>query len=493
MMKQRKHIPTIQPKSKQPFFARSDQRSSFFTKPAIQKTDDEERPLTVSGDAQRNAPEGGIAIQNGNLTWSLRFAGISGTVMNNVITRGTDVTMDATFTPSSRSCPTYSFIQTVRPTNDGLFDKAELLPTREERSGHSIDFLPQESEPYYGAGARAGGGLEAEEDQAIAGAGRGRSRQAVFHDAPVRSTSAIPPGRQLERDFELAVICVESGATMGSVRWGYTKNSNGVIRLRYAQAADVRASSASPQLERVRQAFYSGFFQHSLHSFARGSARLTAAHRRQLNQVAHLSQVRRILLVGSNDYSLGVENSIRLSMRRAEAARDYLVRRGLDTQLIEIQGHGVAARLPNPRGRQVAQNRRVDVRIDSGRVNEASGETGSLREQLRLHRQDPRLTLGSFVDEIFELRRSRGRIPAERCRQLRYMFEALERSQRQDRTIPHVGRIYGDELRSIWRRCRAEMPLDRRAFGDRGPLGGIGSGPDPIERIREDARQRLED
>jgi outer membrane protein OmpA-like peptidoglycan-associated protein len=258
----------------------------------------------------------------------------------------------------------------------------------------------------------------------------------------------------LVREFEVAVICVETGQTFGSIRWGYTKTHDGVITLTGAQPSDVQASAATPQLETVRQAFYSGFFQHSLSDFALGSDALTADHRRTLQSIAAGgSNINRIVRAGANDFSGGPEANAALSLRRAQAVRNELVRLGINSSLIEVQGHGVAARVPNPPGQQVAANRRVDVHIERGTIPTSTGDVGSTAEGVRFVQQDPRLTFDELITLLLELQRLTGALPQDRCYQLGFMRDSLRRWRSIDPSVPDVDALYGALIRTLLGRC----------------------------------------
>ncbi len=424
----------------------------------------EEQSHRMEGDPVRSSPNRGASISNGTLTWELRNVGDLGSIRSDgAIVMGMDVEMRARFTATSdaSNCPTITFLQTVIATTGSIPSASHLLFTRESTSGASVDVTERDTEPYYGVEPVLGGaGLQPEPSTRISGAGR--TDAATFRDTPMWNSSLIPPGQTLVREFELAVICVETGETFGSLRWGYTKTREGLITLTGAQAGDLRSTAASPQLESIRLSFYSGFFQHTLSGFSRGSASLLRDHRTILRNIAALPNVRRILLVGANDFSRGPEANTTLSLRRAERARDYLVRHRVDQSVITVEGHGVASRVANLPGQQVAANRRVDIHIDRGRIGESGGGIGSPVEAQRLRRQDPRLTFGRLIDLLIELQSRRGNLPRTECNQLTHIVDALRRWRRIDPSVPDVIEIYGPTIQAVRRRCshipRAEFP-----------------------------------
>ena len=331
--------------------------------PAMVRRQPQQDPtLTVSGDAQRQSPSGGVPITGGVLTWNLQFRGVnlsvggSGTTIT--ITQPTDVLMDASFTPSAATaaqCPTISMIQIVKATTGGIPDAPHLLFIRDATSGGAADVSSSgsDTEPFYSAAPSSSGpGLVPDMSSALAGSATGRSAAATYSDAPFIRWDLIPPGQTAVREFEVAPICVETGQTFGSVKWGFTKTRAGVITLTGAQSGDVQTGTATTDFEQARQAFYSGFFQFTLPNFARGGSSLTRAHQLILDQVIASGAARKIVLVGANDASGGPENNASLSLERARAAEAYLVRHGIPAGIIEVQGHGVEARAASTLGRQ---------------------------------------------------------------------------------------------------------------------------------------------
>ena len=251
------------------------------------------------------------------------------------------------------------------------------------------------------------------------------------------------------------MICVESGETFGSVSWGYTKTRDGVITLTGGQPTDARAAGASAELEDVRRSFYSGFFQHSLSGFARGSATLTAQHRAALRSVAETGLVHRIVLVGANDNSGGPEQRADLSLRRAEAARDALVRLGVSASLIEVQGHGVAARVRNPAGVAVLENRRVDIHVERGTTPTNVNQEGSALEALRLRRQDPRRTFRELLDLINTLQITPGTDSRAKRQSAHPPHRCTAALAPARSSVPAVDELYGSTIRALLARARA--------------------------------------
>ena len=465
--------------------------------------DDQDPPkMSVSGDAERKSPSGGVAIANGKLEWDLKYIGkdtevTQGTGMQFNMVLGKDVEFNASFTPTAgaSSCPTITFMQSVQPTIGGLWDTGPLLYTRSPATGASVDVKYDASQPdtapFYGLKTGTGSpGLKAAPNLTVAGTGAGASPAATHADAPYRRQ--VPKGTTAMRSFETAVICAETADTFGSIDWGYTKTGAGVVTLTGATPKDVRTMSASSGFETTRQAFYSGFFQLSLSGFATGSSSLTTAQKTSMDGI-DTKDLTRVILVGANDNSGGPEAKADLSLKRAEAARDYLVQnRKVASSLIRVEGHGVEARVPNPPGQDVPANRRVDVHLQRGAetVKPANARLGSAAERKRPLQQNPRLTVDEAVDTIVRLDSTTGRVSTAEWSELNDMLGALDGWRAVDPTVPDLRQIYAAALKRIGGRAQVYSAPQRPPFPQVGPIS-----PEVDEALRkyEEAKKRLED
>ena len=421
--------------------------------PAVQRAPGEIKPVDVDtatpvavkvgGDAKRASSGAGVAVKGGTLTWLLEVGPQK------------DCHVHAEYKPTtvSAKCPTVTFEQTVIAQTDGMDDTAGILANRDAATGASIDIAPSGYPvPAHGLAAQPGGGLGARPSTPtqVAGVGSGRGPTASWDDEPGTFPSA---GRTATRQFETAVICIETGETFGSIKWGYTKKGE-VVTLTGAQDADVRAGSASPEFEGVRQAFYAGTFQHSLHDFARGSAGLVKAHTDELDA---MELGRHFLLVGANDASNGPEDNAALSVQRAQAVKDYLVKhRGVDAAAITVEGHGVEARVPNPAGKEMPANRRVDLRVDYGQQAMTGATKGSRAETRLMPGVDWRTTLDYFVLDLERLRDVPGTIPWPDWSSLEAKHRALNLWRRRDATVPDVDTLYKSQLAGLKARAAPE-------------------------------------
>jgi outer membrane protein OmpA-like peptidoglycan-associated protein len=468
------------------------------------KEEEKEPPkMTLSGDAERKSKPGGVAIRNGALEWELKFRGkdnevkAGGDDADFTMFLGADVDFSASFTPTAgaTTCPTITFAQTVQPTIGGLWDTGPLLYTRSAATNASMDVIHQptrpETEPFYSAAPKSPGpGLGAERTRSVAGTAAGSSTKATMDDSPFQRH--VPKGVTAVRRFESAVMCVETAETFGSISWGYTKTGDGVVTLLGGTDKDVRASGASAEFETTRQAFYTGFFVLSLGSFTVGSAALTASHKSALDAL-DINDLTRVILVGANDNSGGAEAKADLSLKRAEAARDHLVKtRGVSNSLIKVEGHGVEARVPNAPGKQEPANRRVDVHVQRGAetTKPPLARTGSPGEQKRLQKQNPRRTVDEAVETILRLDATTGRVPMADWSSLLDMLNALDDWRSRDPTVPDLRQIYKAAISRIQTRATVITGPTRAPMPDIGPIS-----PEVDEALRkyEEAKRKLEE
>ena len=108
-------------------------------------------------------------------------------------------------------------------------------------------------------------------------------------------------------------------------------------------------------------------FTASAVTFASGRSALTAAGRRELDKVVTYlnenSQVK-VMLTGHTDNTGSDQANQRLSLARAEAARQYLVSRGIDASRITVSGQGESQPAEdNGTAAGRAANRRVEVMV----------------------------------------------------------------------------------------------------------------------------------
>ncbi len=83
--------------------------------------------------------------------------------------------------------------------------------------------------------------------------------------------------------------------------------------------------------------------------------------------VKHANDVRSISLVGHTDLVGSAHYNQGLSVRRADAVRNYLVEKGVNPAVITATGEGISYTFDNATAEGRAKNRRVDVKIEAVR------------------------------------------------------------------------------------------------------------------------------
>lgn len=106
--------------------------------------------------------------------------------------------------------------------------------------------------------------------------------------------------------------------------------------------------------------------------FAFDKAELRPQGRELLDKVAaelvkHANDVKSISLVGHTDSVGSAQYNQGLSVRRADAVRNYLVEKGVNPAVITATGEGISHTFDNATAEGRAKNRRVDVKIEAVR------------------------------------------------------------------------------------------------------------------------------
>jgi OOP family OmpA-OmpF porin len=79
---------------------------------------------------------------------------------------------------------------------------------------------------------------------------------------------------------------------------------------------------------------------------------------------AHLSSARKVIITGHTDNVGGKEYNLKLSLRRAEAVRDYLAGLGVKANKMKVSGAGETSPVAsNSTSAGRAKNRRVEIEV----------------------------------------------------------------------------------------------------------------------------------
>jgi len=202
------------------------------------------------------------------------------------------------------------------------------------------------------------------------GAGRDRVYEALFAltaDRPLRVRKASADGTSAvaERAGAHPIFTLEGGAVPLVMVYDLDRNAIPYVALPGARAAATSATlPAAPEPKALRLEIVFGFDDATLGADARAELQ-----REGLPKIVEIREVRYVVQ-GHADRLGSPEHNQRLSERRAEAVRDYLVERGVAPQYIEVVALG--ASLPQTSCEQedrpgliacLAPDRRVTVEI----------------------------------------------------------------------------------------------------------------------------------
>jgi hypothetical protein len=186
-----------------------------------------------------------------------------------------------------------------------------------------------------------------------------------MNDTPEAPTPRTGKGDS-ELSFETVPMVLETREPLGAILWGFKieDKENAPIVLTGATDADVTDTPSAAWSATMDQ-YYVGKYAEILDDFDIGKADLKEIHKTQLDNVVTKLQgnaVLRAQLGGAADLTGSAKVNMALSLKRAEAARDYLVSKGIDAARLEVQSYGADwARVETTAGTNEAKNRRVQV------------------------------------------------------------------------------------------------------------------------------------
>lgn len=347
-----------------PFFNKGGEES-FFT---INKTNNTIQRQPVGGPPPPPPPlpapkKDKKKLANGEMSWELKA----------VSQISADIKVEFNPDKDKVDAKSIAIVQTVKPRlGAGNFypgGGSAAFSKFEEPGGRFVDHIPaSENDPFYGAmwdqttkswvseGANLGKPGSSEKGTA--------SDSTKIHDTP-----NIPPARSgkgdLDVSFEDVPTIQETREELGALTWGFKieDKPNSPIVLTGAEKADcVEAPSAAH--EQAVDKFYEAKFDTILDDFAINSATLTADHKTKLDVVAaklKADATLKVELGGAADLTGTAAFNQALSLKRANAAKAYLVAKGV-TNTIDIQSYGFDwARVKTTKGTSEEKNRRVQV------------------------------------------------------------------------------------------------------------------------------------
>jgi outer membrane protein OmpA-like peptidoglycan-associated protein len=227
--------------------------------------------------------------------------------------------------------------------------------------------VASENDPFYGAEWDQANKKWKREGASVAvGSSKkgGESKTASMNDTP-----GIGWGREGKGDaeisFETVPLVLETREPLGALSWGFKIKdaANSPIELTGAQDADC-VDTPSADWTATLDKFYAAKYE-ILDDFDIGKADLKPDHTTKLDAIATKMAGNAALkaqLGGAADLTGGDKVNQALSLKRATAARDYLVKKGVDAARLEVQSYGSDwARVEEEKGTAEGKNRRVQV------------------------------------------------------------------------------------------------------------------------------------
>ena len=313
-----------------------------------------------------SSKKGKKTLSKGEMSWELKA----------VNQRKADIELDFKPDKNKVDAKSIAFAQTVKarfgttPAYQGSplpFGNKTTYGQYDEKTGKGIDhFAEGENDPFYGAKWEQSSKKWVTEGASWGKPGssqKGTSSDSTkLHDAP--SFVDVRKGHgDFGISFESVAVVQETREPLGAVTWGYKveDKANSPIVLTGATKADC-TDTPSASFGQALDKFFEAKFDVILDGFATGTDTLTAAHKGKLDTVAtklKADAALKVQLGGAGD--LKEANAQAISAKRAEAAKAYLVSKGVKNT-IEIESYGSDwARATTSAGKDEPKNRRVQV------------------------------------------------------------------------------------------------------------------------------------
>jgi len=248
-------------------------------------------------------------------------------------------------------------------------NKATYTPFEDPVTKKRMDHMPDtENDPFYGAEwDQANKKWKDENSQWIVGSSqKGKSStSAVMYDVPGAAVAREGLG-DASKEFETVPMVLETRQPLGSLRWGFKikDEENAPIELTGGQDADCTDTPTGDWASAMDQ-FYTGKFAEILDDFDIAKHDLKPDHKTKLDNIVTKMQANVALkaqLGGAADLTGDEKFNQALSLKRAEAARDYLLGKGIEASRLELQSYGSDwARVEAEAGTSEGQNRRVQI------------------------------------------------------------------------------------------------------------------------------------
>lgn len=290
--------------------------------------------------------------------------------------------VDADFVPDKTrvDAKNVSFVQTVLNTLGGnttyagasavdpVGKKSLYSPYEEATEKRRVDHVAgSENDPFYGAEwDQAAKKWKGEGGGTVVGSSKKglSSSAAKMNDNPATGLGRGGKGETV-KGFETVPVVLETREALGALKWGYKidDKANAPIELTGATKEDC-TDNPSAALGAALERFYEAKFE-ILDGFAPNKADLTAMHTGILDGIVTKMKGKASLnaeLGGAAD--LKDTDPAKISQARADAAKHYLLSKGIDAARITTQAYGADwARVATTAGASEPKNRRVQIWI----------------------------------------------------------------------------------------------------------------------------------
>ncbi len=161
-------------------------------------------------------------------------------------------------------------------------------------------------------------------------------------------------------------MVLETRQPLGALTWGFKikDEENAPIELTGGTQADC-VDTPSASWSAAMDQFYVGKYEEILDDFDVAKADLKPDHETKLDGIVTKMKANVALkaqLGGAADLTGDAKFNQALSLKRARAARNYLVAKGIDAGRLEVQSYGADwARVEAEAGKSEGKNRRVQI------------------------------------------------------------------------------------------------------------------------------------
>ena len=251
-----------------------------------------------------------------------------------------------------------------------LGDKATYEPYEEATEHRRIDHIaPSEDDPFYGAEWDASAKKWKPETASwkIGSTKGAAATPAAITDFPDEPMARTGRGDTV-KEFETVPTVLETAEPLGALKWGWKAKDeeNAPIELiggKDADCTDTPSASHGKALEK----FYEAKFEAILDNFDIDKAELKSHHKPLLDTVATKMKGDagyKVQLGGAADLTGGGEYNKKLGLKRAKAAKAYLMKKGVAAARITTVTYGFDwARVETAKGKYEGKNRRVQVLV----------------------------------------------------------------------------------------------------------------------------------